>query len=105
MTHSLDIFSQHDQRLKAQLVKQLDVKPQMRVLDLGCGRVAAQFQLIEAVKDTSYVTAIDLDQGSLDFIQMDFSERLETKTLVTAKVELGCRPSPYSTDHFNCILS
>ena len=105
MTNSSDIFPQHDQRLKAQLVKQLDVKPQMRVLDLGCGRGTAQFQLIEAVTDTVSVTAIDLDQDSLDFIQIHFSERLENKTLVTAKVELGCTPLPYSTDHFDRILA
>ena len=100
----MDIFPQHDRRLKAQLVKQLDVKPQMRVLDLGCGRGAALFQLIEAVTDTGSVTAIDRDQDGLDFIQSHFSERLETKTLKTAQVELGFTPLPYSTDHFDRIL-
>ena len=82
----MDIFPQHDRRLKAQLVKRLDVKPQMGVLDLGCGRGAALSQLIKAVTDTGYITAIDRDQDSLDFIQTHFNERLEIKTLQTAQV-------------------
>jgi ubiquinone/menaquinone biosynthesis C-methylase UbiE len=48
----LGIFPEHDRRLKAQLVKRLSLKPNMRVLDLGCGRGAALSQLIEAVTDT-----------------------------------------------------
>jgi ubiquinone/menaquinone biosynthesis C-methylase UbiE len=103
-TNTLEIFSQHDQRLKAQLVKRLDVKPQMRVLDLGCGRGAALPQLIEAVTDTGSITAIDRDQDSLDFIQTHFRERLETKTLQTAQVDLSFMHLPYSTDHFDRIL-
>ena len=100
----MDIFPQHDRRLKAQLVQQLDIKPQMHVLDLGCGRGAALFQLIDAVTDKGSVAAIDRDQDSLNFIQAHFSEHLETKTLQTAQVDLGNIPLPFSTDHFDRIL-
>ena len=100
----MDIFPEYDRRLKAQLVKRLGLKPNMRVLDLGCGRGAALSQLIEAVTDTGSVTAIDRDQDSLDFIQTHFSNHLETKTLQTAQVDLGCPPLPYSTDYFDSIL-
>ena len=100
----MDIFPKHDQLLKVKLVRQLDVRPKMHVLDLGCGRGAALPQLIESVKDTGSVTAIDRDQNSLDFIHTQFSEKLLTKILRTEKVDLGHMPLPYLTDQFDRIL-
>ena len=76
----------------------------MHVLDLGCGRGAALPHLIESVKDTGSVTAIDRDQNSLDFINTQFSEKLLTKILRTEKVDLGHMPLPYLTDQFDRIL-
>jgi ubiquinone/menaquinone biosynthesis C-methylase UbiE len=76
----------------------------MKVLDLGCGRGAALSLLTQAVKDDGSVTAIDRNQGSLDFIHTQFAKRLKTKTLQTAQVDLGHMPLPYSTDSFDRIL-
>ncbi len=90
--------------LKAKLIKLLTVKPQMHILDLGCGRGAALPCLIEAIKDSGTITAIDRDQVSLDYINTQFRESIKAKTLLIKKVDLGYLPLPYFTDHFDRIL-
>jgi precorrin-6B methylase 2 len=50
----------------AVIVRQLDLRPGMRVLDVGCGPGCVTVPLAQAVGSDGEVVAIDVQQGMLD---------------------------------------
>lgn len=65
------------------LVAEVDPQPGERALDLGTGRGAALWPLVDAVGPTGHVTGVDLAERMIEATGLDAAERgIDTVTLV-----------------------
>jgi ubiquinone/menaquinone biosynthesis C-methylase UbiE len=65
------------------LLAEVDPQPGERALDLGTGRGAALWPLVDAVGPTGHVTGVDLAERMIEATRLDAAERgIDTVTLV-----------------------
>ncbi len=75
----------------AGLVAELAPNPGERALDIGCGRGAALWPLIDGVGPTGHVTGIDLSPGMVERTAADLAARADT---ASAEVRVGDAQAP-----------
>ena len=94
----------HMNNYHSKLVSVLDIRPGMRVLDLGCGSGASLPSVIEALAHNGAVVAADRNKTALLDIAKNVSAMAKGIVLETRCIDVSLSPLPFETDSFDRIL-
>ncbi len=87
----------------SQLVDTLGIKPNEKILDLGCGYGAALKYILPKIDENGVVVGIDRKNASLARAKITYSDFLKNKKLILKRKDFSIK-IPFGDDTFNKIL-
>ncbi|MBU0503994.1 MAG: class I SAM-dependent methyltransferase [Candidatus Omnitrophica bacterium] len=85
------------------VINELNITPNMNILDLGAGKGYLTFPLAKALKNTGKVFAADINPEELKYINKK-NEKAKYKNIVTALVDKNATDSFFKNHSFDIIL-